>query len=220
MASLKHVKLAITKFVAKLSAFLMPLGAWGVFGIAALDGLGVPMPGGLDIFFVWSIWSVHEDPWRICLYVLATAVGSTLGCLLLYFVGYESAEVLLRKRMSPEKFERTRMSFENNRFLALMMPAMMPPPFPFKIFVLAAAVFEMEIAHFLVAIMCGRLLRFAALALLVIYLGPDIRTIGAFLRQHLGLLLLVIAALIAIWLVLRRRQAAPSEELAKPVGKS
>lgn len=216
---MRSIKLAVTKFGTKLSALLLPLGAWGVFAIAALDGMGVPMPGGLDIFFAWSIWSVHNNPWRICLYVVATAVGSTLGCLLLYFIGYEGAEVLLRKRMSPQKFERTRLSFENNRFLALMLPAMLPPPFPFKIFVLSAAVFEMEIAHFLIAIFSGRLLRFAALALLVIYLGPDIGNIGAFLRQHLALVLLAVAAIIAVLLVLRRRrQVTPSEELSSPAG--
>jgi len=154
---------------------------------------------------------VHNRPGLAWFYVLIAAIGSTLGCLVLYFIGYEGAEVVLRKRMSAEKFERTRLSFEKNRVLALMLPAMLPPPFPFKVFVLAAAVFEMEIKHFLVAIVAGRLIRFGALAALVIFLGPDIKTIGVFLRHHAGLAALVAALGVAAWLIIRRLRRGTQE---------
>jgi membrane protein YqaA with SNARE-associated domain len=212
---LKSIKLALTKFGAKLSAILLPLGAWGVFAIAALDGLGVPTSGGMDAFFIFSISSVHDKPWRICLYVLATAVGSTLGCAVLYGIGYEGGEALLRKRMSPEKFERTRLSFEKNRVLALMVPAMLPPPFPFKVFVLSAAVFEMKLQHFLAAIFAGRLIRFGATAALIYYFGPGIVAFvtDAF-KHHLGLVLLAAGAAVGIWwLVVRLRRGAPGTEV-------
>lgn len=189
----------------------MPLGAWGVFAIAALDGLGVPLPGVLDVAFANYVYNKPSLAW---LYVIAASIGSSIGCLVLYFLGYEGGEVILRKRMSPQKFERTRQSFEKNRVLALMLPAMLPPPFPFKIFVLAAAVFEMRVAHFLVAIVAGRLVRFAALAALVIYLGPDVKLIGVFLRQHLVLVLFGVAVTAMVLLLFRRsRREAPSPEL-------
>jgi membrane protein YqaA with SNARE-associated domain len=208
---LNSARNAIGKFVLKVSALLTPLGAWGVFAIAALDGIGVPMPGVLDIVFINY---VHNKPALAWLYVLAAATGSALGCLGLYFLGYESGEVVLRKRMSPEKFERTRLSFENNRVLALMLPAMLPPPFPFKIFVLSAAIFEMKLSHFLVAIIGGRIVRFAALAGLVVFLGPDVRVIGMYLRQNLGLVALIVAAIVGAWLILRRvRRGTQSPEL-------
>jgi membrane protein DedA with SNARE-associated domain len=202
---LKSITLAITKFGLKLSALLMPLGAWGVFAIAALDGLGVPLPGALDIAFATY---VHNKPFYAPFYVLVAAVGSTLGCLVLYFIGFEGGEMLLRKRMSPEKFERTRLSFENHRLLALMLPAMLPPPFPFKIFVLSAAVFEMEVKHFLVAIFMGRLIRFTGAALIILYLGPEIA--GFFrdaFKHHFGLVLLAAAVLVGLWFLLRRLHA-------------
>jgi membrane protein DedA with SNARE-associated domain len=199
---LKSITLAVSKFGLKLSALLMPLGAWGVFAIAALDGLGVPLPGALDVAFATY---VHTKPFYAPLYVLAATVGSTLGCLVLYFIGFEGGEILLRKRMSPEKFERTRLSFENHRLLALMLPAMLPPPFPFKIFVLSAAVFEMEVRHFLVAIFFGRLIRFSAAALIILYLGPEIATLyHDAVRHRFGAILLVVGILVGLWFLLRR----------------
>ena len=146
------------------------------------------MPGILDVLFATYI---HNRPGLAWLYVIAASVGSAIGCLGLYFLGYESAELVLRKRMSPERFERTRLSFEKNRVLALLLPAMLPPPFPFKIFVFSAALFEMKVSHFLVAIIGGRILRFAALAAIVVFLGPDLRLVGIFLRQNLGLVALI-----------------------------
>jgi membrane protein DedA with SNARE-associated domain len=213
---LKSITHALAKFGLKISALLMPLGVWGVLAIATLDGVGVPMPGVLDIAFAKYI---HNQPHLAWLYVLVAAVGSTLGCLVLYFIGYEGAEVVLRKRMSPEKFERTRLSFEKNRVWALMLPAMLPPPFPFKVFVLAAAVFEMEVKHFLVAIFAGRLIRFAALAALVVFLGPDIKVIGVFLRRHLWVLAAVACVAVVIWLLVRRARRNKNSPELTGVGK-
>jgi membrane protein YqaA with SNARE-associated domain len=208
---LNEITRALSKFVFKVSALLAPLGAWGVFAVAALDGLGIPMPGVLDVLFVTYI---HNKPGLAWLYVIAASVGSSLGCLGLYFLGYESAELVLRKRMSPEKFERTRLSFEKNRVLALLLPAMLPPPFPFKIFVFSAAIFEMKVSHFLVAIIGGRIVRFAALAAVVVFLGPDLRLVGMYLRQNLGLVALIIVAAVTAWLILRRvRRTTKSAQL-------
>jgi membrane protein YqaA with SNARE-associated domain len=199
---LKALKLTFAKYSALLWAALKPLGAWGVFAIAGIDGMGIPLPGAVDAVFATYVYSKPMLAWW---YVIVASVGSALGCLVLYFIGYQGGEVLLRKRMSEEKFERTRRSFEDHRLLALMFPAMLPPPFPFKIFVLSAAVFEMKLAHFLLAIVGGRLIRFAVLALLTIEFGPQIVTFSAtVVRQHFGILLLVAAVAVAVWLALRR----------------
>lgn len=201
------MKLAFSKYSALLWTALKPLGAWGVFAIAGIDGMGVPLPGAVDAVVATYI---YNKPYLAWLYVLVASVGSALGCLVLYFIGYEGGEVLLRKRMTPEKFERTRLRFENHRLLALMFPAMMPPPFPFKVFVLSAAVFEMKVMHFLVAIISGRLIRFSVLALLTIKFGPGIVTfMGTTVRRHFGIALIAIAAVVAgVWLVRRLRRGA------------
>lgn len=207
MKSLIKVRDAILKFLA-------PLGIWGVFGIAVLDGAGVPLPGAVDIVFATQVYNKSLSV--ALLYALVTSIGSAIGCLVLYFIGYGGGEVLLRKHMNPAKFEKTRLSFENHRLLALMLPAMLPPPFPFKIFVLSAAAFEMKISHFLIAIISGRLVRFVALAVLTVEFGPGIlRLAGTAVHEHLGLVLLGLAVLLALWLSVARSRRSPARVIAE-----
>src|SRR5256885_8233438 len=113
------------------------------------------------------------------------SAGSALGSSLLYVIGYKGGEVLLEKRISKERFDRIRQSFDRHEFWALMFPAMLPPPMPFKAFVLGAAVFEMRFGHFLAAIFAGRMVRFLVLALLIVVFGPRIVSLaGGLFRQH------------------------------------
>jgi len=176
-----------------------PLGAWGVFAIAGIDaalfGLPLdPLVGGY----------VYKHPERFWVYVLMAAAGSALGSLVIYAIGYEMGELVLEKRMGPLKFARMRDRFEQHKYLALILPAMMPPPFPFKLFALSAAVFEMHFSHFLLAIFAGRVARFLILSVLVIKFGPRAVTLAAALvRTHLtGLLVALLLAVIfavAFW---------------------
>jgi uncharacterized membrane protein YdjX (TVP38/TMEM64 family) len=119
--------------------------------------------------------------------------------------------VLLRKRLSAERFQKIHESFDRHEFWALMFPAMLPPPAPFKIVVLAAAAFEMNFAHFLLAIFSGRFVRFLIEALLTLWFGPQIVTLAGNLFAHhfIGILLgagvLLVACL--IWRRAKRRSA-------------
>lgn len=179
---------------------LVPLGPWGMLALAAVDGSFLGLP--LDAIFVYY---VYTDRSRFVLYVLLGAAGSALGSIVLYIVGYTGGEVLLRKRLSPQRFEKIHASFERHEFWALMFPAMLPPPTPFKIVVLAAAAFEMNFAHFLLAIFAGRFLRFLIEALLTLYFGPGIVTLtGTLFAHHFLWILLGVGALVVGWLVLRR----------------
>jgi len=179
---------------------LVPLGPWGMLALAAVDGSFLGLP--LDAIFVYY---VYTDRSRFLLYVLLGAAGSALGSIVLYIVGYTGGEVLLRKRLSPQRFERTHASFERHEFWALMFPAMLPPPTPFKIVVLAAAAFEMNFAHFLLAIFAGRFLRFLIEALLTLYFGPGIVTLtGSLFAHHFLWILSGVGVLVVGWLVLRR----------------
>ena len=133
------------------------------------------------------------------------AAGSATGCILLYWIGYTGGEVLLLKRMPRAKFERIRAAFDRHEFWALVVPSMMPPPFPFKVFALAASVFEMNFWHFLLAIFSGRFVRFLALSLLTIKFGPAIAEIsGKFLGQHIFWILGIVLEILAIWWLVRR----------------
>jgi membrane protein YqaA with SNARE-associated domain len=159
---------------------LAPLGPWGMLAFAAVDGSFMGLP--LDAIFVGY---VYNDRSRFLLYVLLASAGSALGSIVLYFIGYAGGEMLLRKRLSAARFEKIHASFERHEFWALMFPAMLPPPAPFKIVVLAAAAFEMNFAHFLLAIFAGRFVRFLIEALLTLWFGPQIVTLaGGFFAHH------------------------------------
>jgi membrane protein YqaA with SNARE-associated domain len=211
---LNKIKHFLHSYAAWIKAVLAPLGPWGMFAFAAVDGSFMGLP--LDPIFVGY---VYHDRSRFWLYVLLGAAGSALGSIVLYVVGYTGGEVLLRKRLSAERFEKIHASFDKHEFWALMFPAMLPPPTPFKIFVLAAAAFEMRFAHFLAAIFAGRFVRFLIEALLTLKFGPGIVALtGGLVTHHLFWILAVVAELVAAWivwrLVTRKKNAAGTEDSA------
>ena len=199
MKTLKHI---LSRYTAFLWALLKPLGAWGVLAIAALDAafFGLPMDAVVAGY-------VYQDRARFLLYAFMASVGSALGSIVIYGIGYEGGEELLRKRISPERFEKIHAAFDKHPFWSLMFPAMLPPPTPFKLFVLAAAVSEMGFVRFLLAIFSGRMVRFLLLGLLTIKFGPDVvHLFGTLFRQHYSWFLGAIAAGLAVWLVMRRKK--------------
>jgi len=196
---LKTIKHILTRYTAFLWALLKPLGVWGVFVIAALDGaaLGLPMDAVIAGY-------VYQDKARFLLYVALASAGSAVGSSVLYLVGYLGGETLLRKRMSVERFDKIHRSFDQHEFWALMFPAMLPPPTPFKLFVLSAAAFEMNFGHFLLAVFAGRFVRFLLLALLTIEFGPEfVDFVGKVIGHHFWWVMSVLAAAVAAWLILR-----------------
>lgn len=204
MKTIQHI---FARYSAFLWAMLQPLGIWGVFVIAALDGAAMGLP--MDVVVGGYVAQNHS---RLLLYVLMAAAGSSLGSLVIYAIGYKGGEELLRKRVSPERFEKLHAAFEKHPFWSLMFPAMLPPPTPFKMFALGAAVAEMSVGHFLLAIFLGRSIRFLALGILVVKFGPGIiHTLRIFFSHHFHWL--VIAALIGVaaWLFWRRQKRAKPE---------
>ena len=198
MNKLKHFVHAYSEWIKHA---LAPLGPWGMLAFAAVDGSFLGMP--LDAIFVSY---VYNDRSRFLLYVLLGAAGSALGSIVLYVIGYTGGEVLLRKRLSAARFEKIHESFEHHEFWALMFPAMLPPPAPFKIFVLAAAAFEMNFAHFLLAIFAGRFVRFLIEALLTLWFGPQIVTLtGNLFAHHFVWILASVGVALVAWLIWRRR---------------
>ncbi len=187
-----------------IKAVLAPLGPWGMLAFAAVDGSFLGMP--LDAIFVGY---VYNDRHRFLLYVVLGALGSALGSCVIYVIGYAGGEVLLRQRLSPERFERIHASFEKHEFWALMFPAMLPPPTPFKMFVLAAAAFEMRFTDFLLAIFAGRFLRFLIEALLTLAFGPQIVWfVGGLFRHHFKWVLVVAAVAVFASFVWWRKKRA------------
>lgn len=208
---MKVIKHIISRYTAFLWALLKPLGMWGVFAIAALDGAAFGLPVDVAVGGY-----VSQDHARWLLYVLMASAGSALGSLVVYAIGYAGGEELLRKRVSPARFEKLHAAFDEHPFWSLMFPAMLPPPTPFKIFALGAAVAEMSISHFLLAIFAGRMVRFTVLAILVVEFGPGVvHTLRIFFSHHFHWIVIAAVVAIAAWLLLRKRrapQAAQSQQ--------
>ena len=197
---MKTIAHLLARYTAWIWGLLHHLGIWGVFVIAFADSalLGMPVDAIVATY-------VYQDRKRFLFYVLMASLGSALGSIPLYLIGYAGGEALLRKRISEERFQRIHRSFEQHEFWALMFPGMLPPPTPFKIFVLAAAVFEMRFRDFFAAVFAGRFVRFIILSLLVIFFGPGIvGFLGTVVRQHLSLLLGLIVGGLLVWLLMRR----------------
>jgi membrane protein YqaA with SNARE-associated domain len=197
---LKTIGHILARYTAWVWLLLQHLGIWGVFAIAFADSALLGMPVDLMVATY-----VYKDRRLLLFYVVMASLGSMLGSIPLYLIGHLSGEKVLRKRISEERFQRIHRSFEQHEFWALMFPGMLPPPMPFKIFVLAAAVFEMPFRDFLAAIFAGRFVRFMTLALLTLWFGPQIvGLLEVLVRKHFSWLLGAVAGGVLVWLLMRR----------------
>ncbi|MGC1463149.1 MAG: VTT domain-containing protein [Terracidiphilus sp.] len=168
---------------------LAKLGFWGIGAIALLDSSTIPVP--MDAILAVYVWNNKSHFW---LYCLMAAIGSAIGGLLPYGLGRAGGELFLLKRIDRARFDRIRLRFERQEFLAVMIPSMLPPPAPWKMFIFAAGVFEMRILPFMLAVFTGRMVRWLVLSVLVLKLGPG----AADLVAHHALRLVGIVGLLAV----------------------
>ncbi|MGD0293228.1 MAG: VTT domain-containing protein [Terracidiphilus sp.] len=204
------MKQFIVRLMAKwklVALFLAKFGVWGVGAVALLDSSTIPVP--MDAILAVYVWNDKSHFW---LYCLLASVGSAIGGLLPYGLGRAGGELFLLKRVNRERYEKMRLRFERQEFLAMMIPSMLPPPAPWKICVFAAGVFEMRIAPFMLAVFCGRMLRWLVLSVLVLIFGPSVVDLVA----HHGLILLAIVGGLAVigfaWWWIRKKRAGKLED--------
>jgi len=203
----KPIKAIFAKYKALLG-ILLPWGPWGVLAIAALDSAALGMP--LDFVVAQFVWA---DRSRFLLYCFMGAVGSALGSLVVYGIGYKGGEELLVKRIGRERFEKIHARFEKSEFLTLALPAMLPPPTPFKLFVLGAGVAEMSVWRFLLGIFTGRMVRFLILSFLTLKFGPGVVEFVMHGHTKAKLIALgVVAVGLLIWWLIRRGRAVETVE--------
>ncbi len=199
---MKQVAAVLLKFKIYLLAVLKPLGYWGLGAIALLDSSSIPVP--MDVIVAGYVWN---DRSRVVLYVLAAAIGSTIGGLLPFFLGRAGGELFLLKRIDRVRYEKLRDRFERQEFLALLIPSMMPPPTPWKVFVFGAGVFEMKTRDFMLAVFIGRLIRFSVLSFLTIRYGPEmVHIVSDAARRHLAVLMMALGVVIVVLVVVGVRK--------------
>jgi membrane protein YqaA with SNARE-associated domain len=179
-----------------LKDILAAFGAPGIFLIALMDAAFIPMPGGPDIVVIGGSIT---NPTMMPFYVFAAMAGSTLGSLILYFVGVKGGEAVLRK-FSEEKRNKVQKALDKYDIWAMLVAAVMPPPFPFKIFVLSAGAFKMKLWRFVLAMILGRGFRFILEGYLAVRYGDQATEI---LKHNGGKIGLGVAALILIIFVVK-----------------
>jgi membrane protein YqaA with SNARE-associated domain len=200
----RALKNLIAKWTHHLMVILGPLGVWGVIGFAAIDAALLGMP--IDAIVCGY---AYANPTHLLLYTFGAATGSAMGSLVVYAIGYKGGEVMLRKRMGDARYHRITSSFEKREFPVLFIVSMLPPPTPFKLFVLSAGMAEMRTSRFVLAIFLGRFLRFTIESILVIRYGPHIIVLLAeTFRHHLNYVIAaVVAVALAGWWTWRIRKA-------------
>ncbi len=208
---MKHLIALFLKYKVWLLTVLKPMGFWGAGAISLLDSSSMPVP--MDPIMAFYAWN---NPHRYYLFVIMAALGSAIGGLLPFLLGRAGGELFLLKRIEREKYEKLRDRFERQEFLALLIPSMLPPPTPWKVFVFGAGVFEMRTTNFLLAVFLGRLVRFGIEGYLAIRYGPEaVGLVGRLAHEHHTLLLsllglvIVAIAVTAIRKGMARRQMAP-----------
>ena len=188
------------KFV--LLPLLAKFGIWGVGAAALLDSSTVPVP--MDLILAGYVWADKGHFWIYC---LLASIGSAVGGLLPYGLGRAGGELFLLKHVNRKRYDRMRTRFENQEFLAMMIPSMLPPPTPWKAFVFAAGVFEMRVAPFMLAVFCGRMVRWMLLSLLVMKLGPNAVDVVEHHRLALVGIVVGVAVVGFAWWWIRKRRA-------------
>ncbi len=198
MNALKHF---LAHYKAWILALLAPLGGiWAVVIVALIDAsfFGIPLDPVIAVY-------VAHDPRRTLVYALMAALGSALGSSVPYLIGYKGGEALVVKKLGQQRFARLHGLSEKYGDMALIIPALMPPGFPFKAFALIAGVTEMGYPHFLLSIFVGRLLRFLILGMLIIAYGPEILSfLMIAFQHHRSATFAVIAAIVAAIILLVR----------------
>ncbi|HEX8070783.1 MAG TPA: VTT domain-containing protein [Pyrinomonadaceae bacterium] len=174
--------------LAQLAQYLVTFGAAGLFTIALLDSVAVPLPGGVDA--VMLLLSTAR-PSYFPLYAAGATLGSTVGCIILYYVSRRAGRRALA-RFSERKQARVRDLLERYDVLAVLVASLLPPPFPFKLFVISSGVFRMNVVRFAVAIAAGRAFRFLLEGYLAARYGAHAKELLAQYYPYVGLGLAVL----------------------------
>ena len=196
-------------------ALIGPLGGWALLLIALFDSSFLSLPEVNDILIITlSI----KNPERMLYYCTMTTLGSILGCLALFTVGRKGGQVLLRKKFAQHKIETVARWYKKYGILAVMIPSILPPPMPFKIFVLFAGAFRIGVGRFIFAVTAGRGFRYFLEGFLAVEYGEAAKD---YMHQNYPYIALGVVALVFIsallYFLYRRNRAAkePSKAAQK-----
>jgi membrane protein YqaA with SNARE-associated domain len=203
------------KVVLWIQGVLIPtLGPAGLFVVAVMDSSFLTIPEVNDFLVVTSSTAFPSQAW---LYILMATLGSVAGSSILWWIGRRGGHAALERRFGAERVERTRGLFSRWGVLALAVPSLLPPPMPFKVFVLSSGVFGMPWRRFMVTLFVARGLRYSFWGTMGVLYGQEalaiLQRFDAWFAGRTEWLLMALAVIavvgVAIWLVRRRRAPVP-----------
>ncbi len=179
------------RFVDGIQAFALGMGAPGLFVVAFLDSSFLSLPEINDLLLVLM---VTRQKSRMVLYATSATLGSIAGCLILYYIGRRGGDALVRKRFASDRVDQALAVVRRYGVMSVLIPSLLPPPAPFKIFVLLAGVAGISVPRFVIAIAIGRGLRYFGEGLLAVRYGD--RAV-AYMEANAGTVTLVLAGVLA-----------------------
>jgi membrane protein YqaA with SNARE-associated domain len=193
----------MSRLVDWLQGFALALGGPGLFLIAFFDSSFLSFPEVVDVLVIW-LTTQHKE--RMVYYALLSTLGSVAGCYTLYIVARKGGEAFLRRRFHERHIERTMAIFQRYGLLGVLVPSLLPPPAPFKLFVFAAGVAKVRTFDFLLAVTIGRSVRYFGEGALALWYGDEA---ALFLSRHakpIGFGLALTCLIIGIcWIFWQRR---------------
>lgn len=198
----------VTKGLSRVSEYLITFGAFGLFTVALLDSTFVPLPSSADALML--ILTTAHPSWMLLYAFMATA-GSAIGCWVLYLVSRRAGARAL-KRFSERKQQRVKELIERYDVIAVLVATLLPPPFPFKLFVVSAGVFRFSLVRFMIAIVVGRAFRFLLEGYFAVRYGAEAKEILAKYYPWIGL---GVVAAIVLFVVLKRLLKRSQTEAAE-----
>jgi membrane protein YqaA with SNARE-associated domain len=196
------------RIVAWARRIALAFGSPGLFVVAFLDSSFLPLPGITDLLLILV---VTREPDRMLLAATAATLGSVFGCLAMHYVGKKGGDVLVRKRFAGERIERATATLRRYGVMAVLIPSLLPPPAPFKIFILLSGVIGIPASRLALAIAIGRAVRYAVIGVLAVSYGARAQTYLA--ERGARVSLAAVAALIvgfSVYLLWKKAQARKS----------
>ena len=187
----------VTKWLTRLSEYLIAYGAFGLFALALLDSTFVPLPSSADALML--VLSTRNPSWML-LYAFMATSGSAIGCWILYLISRRAGARALN-RFSEAKQQRVKNWIEKYDAFAVLVATLLPPPFPFKLFVVSAGVFRFSLLRFMLAIIVGRAFRFLLEGFFAVRYGAQAKEI---LAKYYPLIGLGLAVVIILFVVVKR----------------
>jgi membrane protein YqaA with SNARE-associated domain len=171
---------------------LLPYGGFGLMVLSICDSSFLSLPEVNDVLLM--TFAINQ-PEQMVKFAALTTIGSIIGCSMLYAVGRKGGEAFLQRTFAGERLARVQSWYQRHGILAVIIPSLLPPPTPFKIFVLSAGTFGISWPKFLTAIVIGRGIRYFSEGILAVAYGP---AAIQFVQQNYGKIGLGLVAVIVI----------------------